>query len=154
MAVVGTVVALGLNCGGEAIIDGPAAGGGTPTTASRGPATGVSVVSNTAVTSITSTGGFRPGTCEEIEAAYRQALEAARACDERLDIDQCLFSAPSELRCPCSTFVEDESVIDVFESLLLPYADLGCFELPCDDAECPEVRGGECIGDRCVDVGP
>lgn len=99
--------------------------------------------------------------CDDIAAAYRKNLEAARQCMADLTVPQCTAKVPGGLPCGCNTYVNPSNaeayqallgLLDEWEELSCA-ADVSC-EACADDpvAGTCEPDSGNARVDSCVDV--
>lgn len=130
--------------------------GGTSTGGSAGTATGGSAGSATG-----GSAGAGPLDCGGLEAAYAEALEQAKACENGPDpVQPCSLQVPNELACPCETFVNpgNSEAVTKLEALKEQWETQQCGKnVACPEIACPVPASAICSssggkGSHCVDV--
>ena len=143
---------------------GGSATGGTAGSGTGGGATGGTAGANTGGTAGTASGGSAgagPLDCDGLEAAYAEALNAAKVCANGPDpVQPCSDKVPNELSCPCETFVNpaNDEAVKTLESLTEQWDTKGCGKnVACPEIACPVPASGLCTnsggkGTHCEDV--
>lgn len=85
--------------------------------------------------------------CSELSSRYFTKLAESQQCSPALDVEQCLYSVPSEFRCPCSVSVNSAAAVTELNALRQLYVTAGCLgdeTWACPSVEC-ELPRGQCM---------
>jgi hypothetical protein len=92
--------------------------------------------------------------CIKLQSEYATALIGARKCTTSAPA-QCEEKVLDSLACNCFTYVQDDSALQAIHK---QYLALGCDKMSgipvCPPMACPDVVGGGCVKNKCVDFGP